>query len=241
MTFRKLAEYFERLEETSSRLALIDILTELFSEVEASEIPMVSYLIQGRVAPFYEATEIGMAEKSVASSIARAYGVEREEVLKEYGASVLRYFFMSGHYRKPLDFSKSSLESAKNSYERLKNICEGLKEDKRANKNYLKDFEKCMNNDFNSPKALQVLWKLVRDKEAKGKYDAIKMMDEVFGFKLLEKKELKIPKEVKELLKKRGDARKGKNWEDSDRLREKIKKLGFQVLDGKEGQEVKKF
>src|SRR3989344_4521541 len=85
MTFRKLAEYFERLEETSSRLALIDILTELFSEVEASEIPMVSYLIQGRVAPFYEATEIGMAEKSVASSIARAYGVEREEVLKEYG------------------------------------------------------------------------------------------------------------------------------------------------------------
>src|SRR5688572_19026046 len=85
MTFKRLAEYFERLEETASRLSLIDILSELFSEVKADEVPMVSYLIQGRVAPFYEPVEIGMAEKNVASSIARAYGVEREEVLKEYG------------------------------------------------------------------------------------------------------------------------------------------------------------
>src|SRR3989344_7758520 len=85
MTFQRLAEYFEKLEETSSRLSLIDILSELFKEVEVSEIGMVSYLIQGRVAPFYEPIEIGMAEKSVASSIGRAYGVSREEVLKMYG------------------------------------------------------------------------------------------------------------------------------------------------------------
>ncbi|MBI2338663.1 ATP-dependent DNA ligase [Candidatus Daviesbacteria bacterium] len=85
MLFSKLAEYFEKLEQTSSRLTLIDILSDLFSEVEASEIAKVCYLIQGRVAPFYEALEIGMAEKTVAASIARAYGVEREEVLKEYG------------------------------------------------------------------------------------------------------------------------------------------------------------
>lgn len=85
MTFKRLVEYFERLEETSSRLALIDILAELFSEIETGEVPMVAYLIQGRVAPFYEPVEIGMAEKNVAGSIARAYGVDREEVLKEYG------------------------------------------------------------------------------------------------------------------------------------------------------------
>lgn len=85
MTFKKLAEYFEKLEETSSRLTLIDILSELFSEAKPSEIPLISYLIQGRVAPFYEAVEIGMAEKSIASAIARAYGVSREEVLKDYG------------------------------------------------------------------------------------------------------------------------------------------------------------
>lgn len=85
MTFKDLTDYFERLEVTSSRLALIDILAELFSKVEKDEVAKVCYLIQGRIAPFYEATELGMAEKNVAASIGRAYEVEREEVLKEYG------------------------------------------------------------------------------------------------------------------------------------------------------------
>ncbi len=85
MLFSRLTEYFEKLEETSSRLALIDILADLFSEVKFNEIGHVAYLIQGRVAPFFEPLEIGMAEKTVAASIARAYRVDREEVLKEYG------------------------------------------------------------------------------------------------------------------------------------------------------------
>ena len=85
MTFYRLAEYFQRLEETASRLALIDILAELFKEVDKEEVGMVSYLLQGRVAPFYEATEIGMSEKLVAQSMARAYSVDREEILKEFG------------------------------------------------------------------------------------------------------------------------------------------------------------
>ncbi len=85
MLFSKLAQYFEKLEETSSRLILIDILSQLFDEVKADEIGQVVYLLQGRVAPFYEPIEIGMSEKLVAAALARAYGVEREAVLKEYG------------------------------------------------------------------------------------------------------------------------------------------------------------
>ncbi len=85
MTFSKLAEYFEKLEQTSSRLSLIDILAELFKEVKIDEIAKVAYLIQGRVAPFYQPIEIGMAERTVAAAIAVAFGVSREEVLKEYG------------------------------------------------------------------------------------------------------------------------------------------------------------
>ena len=85
MTFGKLAQYFEKLESTSSRLMLIDIMSKLFDEVKADEIAKVVYLLQGRVAPFYEPIEIGMSEKLVASSMARAYGVERKQILKEYG------------------------------------------------------------------------------------------------------------------------------------------------------------
>lgn len=85
MLFSKLSQYFEKLEETSSRLALIDILTDLFQEVKTDEVAKICYLLQGRVAPFYQALEIGMSEKLVAAAMSRASGVDREEVLKEYG------------------------------------------------------------------------------------------------------------------------------------------------------------
>ena len=84
MKFKDLADYFEKLEKTSSRLALIEILSELFKKTPANEIEKIVYLIQGRLAPFFVPIEIGMAEKTVAQSIANAYGLKREEVLKSY-------------------------------------------------------------------------------------------------------------------------------------------------------------
>src|SRR5260221_13369879 len=85
MTFSHLASYFEKLEATSSRLSLIEILSQLFKEVKTpEEIEKVIYLVQGRIAPFFEALEIGMAEKTVAQAIAQAYGVGKEDVLMEF-------------------------------------------------------------------------------------------------------------------------------------------------------------
>lgn len=84
MTFTQLTTYFEKLEETSSRLALIDILAELFKKTDAEIIDKVCYLAQGRVAPFYAAVEIGMADKMVAQSIGEAFGLSKEEVLKDF-------------------------------------------------------------------------------------------------------------------------------------------------------------
>ncbi|KKQ10466.1 DNA ligase [Candidatus Daviesbacteria bacterium RIFCSPHIGHO2_12_FULL_37_16] len=85
MTFKQLSEYFEKLESTSSRLSLIDILSKLFKKAGAEEIPIISYLLQGRVAPFYEPIEIGMAEKSVAKAMSRVYGKPLEDITKMYG------------------------------------------------------------------------------------------------------------------------------------------------------------
>ena len=82
MKFTELAQYFERLEETSSRLTLIDILAGLFKKVSKNEIDKVIYLTQGRIAPFFAPVEIGMADKNVASAIAMAYGSDKETVLK---------------------------------------------------------------------------------------------------------------------------------------------------------------
>lgn len=84
MTFATLSEYFEKLEATSSRLVLIDILAELFKNSSKDEIDKIVYLTQGRIAPFFEPIEIGMADKTVAQSLALAYDSTKENVLKLY-------------------------------------------------------------------------------------------------------------------------------------------------------------
>ena len=84
MEFRELTQYFEKLEGTSSRLTLIEILSELFKKTPAGEIEKIVYLIQGRLAPFFAPIEIGMAEKTVAEALALAYGSTKETVIKEF-------------------------------------------------------------------------------------------------------------------------------------------------------------
>src|SRR5215469_6727824 len=81
MDFANLAQTFEELERTSSRLSLIELVTQLFRSIEQpEEIQQVCYLMQGRVAPFYEALEMGMAEKSVSKAIAMASHSTTEQV-----------------------------------------------------------------------------------------------------------------------------------------------------------------
>src|SRR6266566_735051 len=83
--FAKLAHTFEELERTSSRLTLIELLTQLFRSIERlEEIEQVCYLVQGRVAPFFEAMEMGMAEKSVTRSIALASHTTPEHIAALY-------------------------------------------------------------------------------------------------------------------------------------------------------------
>ena len=163
------------------------------------------------------------------------------DILKKYSGETIRYFVISTQYKNPVDFNENSLEDAKNSYERLKNIVSELKDEGKINKEYIKEFEEAMNDDLNTPRALQVLWKLVRDENAEGKLKTIKKMDDVFGLKLDEKEKINVPTEIKKLIKERESARKEKNWKKSDELREKINKLGFAVEDSDSGSKVKKI
>ena len=76
MRFSRLAEYFESIEQTSSRLEMTRILSDLFKEADRDEIAQILYLLQGRVAPLYEKVEFNMGEKMVIKASARAVGVE---------------------------------------------------------------------------------------------------------------------------------------------------------------------
>ena len=165
---------------------------------------------------------------------------------KGFNPMDFRYFCLTGHYRKPLNFSLENLKSAKISYERLKNLISNVKEDtlkgtsKKINKKYLKEFEDAMNDDLNTPKALQALWKLIRNPKAQGKYLTIKKMDEVFSLDLLKKDTTKIPKQIQELVRQREQARKEKNFKISDDIRKKINLLGYHISDTKDGQKINK-
>jgi len=175
------------------------------------------------------------------SKSAGNYYTLRDLIDLGYNPLSLRYFYLTGHYRSQINFTIENLKNAQNSLDRLKRIITEIKEDKKENKKYLKLFEKAMDDDLDSVKALQVLWSLVKDKKAEGKIKTIRKIDEVLGLDLLRKEELNIPSEILKLIEERNEARKNKNWNLADDLRDKINKKGWKVDDGEEGSKVSKI
>ncbi|MEK6945919.1 MAG: cysteine--tRNA ligase [Nanoarchaeota archaeon] len=157
-----------------------------------------------------------------------------------YSAMDFRYLCLNSHYRKPLNFTMKNLDKAKETYKRIKNIIYGIKDDEKTNQKYLKDFEKAINNDLNTPNAVKVLWKMLRDQKAEGKFRTIKKMDEVLGLRLFERDDVSIPRDIRKLIDEREKARKEKNWKIADALRDRVRDLGFFIDDTDDGPRVRK-
>ena len=85
MTFSELSGYLDRLESTSSRNELVKTLAELYTKASPDEIQPLTYLIQGRLVPFFEPVEIGLGEKLVIAAIAQAFAAPAEEVAQRFG------------------------------------------------------------------------------------------------------------------------------------------------------------
>ncbi|HXF68728.1 MAG TPA: ATP-dependent DNA ligase [Thermoflexus sp.] len=82
MQFAQLVDYFERLETTTKRLEMFDILSELFRACDRAEIDRVVYFCQEQLLPPFRGVEIGMAEKLILRAIARATGTSEAEVAR---------------------------------------------------------------------------------------------------------------------------------------------------------------
>jgi DNA ligase-1 len=80
--FVELATNLDRLEATSSRNELVRILSEVYGGCSVDELEPVTYLIQGRLAPFFEPVEIGLGERMLITAIATAYGIPKEDVTR---------------------------------------------------------------------------------------------------------------------------------------------------------------
>ena len=102
-----------------------------------------------------------------------------------------------------------------------------------------------INDDLNVSEGLAILWDALKDGELEAgeKLGLVYDFDKVFGLKLNEVKpeESEIPEEIMQYAEQRLQAKKAKNFAMADELREKIKAMGYEVTDKKEGYELKKI
>ncbi len=165
---------------------------------------------------------------------------------KGYEPLVYKLFCYSIQYRKKLNFTWEGMESAKVSLDRLRDAYQrhlnGKDEiDENILEKYKKDFNEAINDDLNMPVAMSVVWELAKRPEKSKKVSKLlKDFDRVLGLKIDEYKKQDIPNEIKELLKQREEARKNKDWSESDKIRDIIKEKGYIVKDSKEGQTIEK-
>ena len=87
MDFLTIAEIFEDMQKTRSRLILIDHLVILFKNTPVNIIKQVIYLLQGKLSPAYEGVELGLGEKLTIKAIAESSGRSVKEVEDKYGIS----------------------------------------------------------------------------------------------------------------------------------------------------------
>ena len=174
------------------------------------------------------------------------------EISEKYDLQVLRLFMLSAQYRSPLNFSADLMEASKNSLERIRTAAEHqadcLKEEKQnqaAVEELVQKFETAMDDDFNTADAISAIFEIVRlsnstisEASTKAYVSYVKeTMDklcDVLGI-ITEKKEEILDSEVEDLIAKRQQARKDKNFALADEIRGQLLDMGIILEDTREG------
>ena len=184
----------------------------------------------------------------MSKSLGNVYTVT-DLVEKGYAPVVFRYFCLNVQYRQKINFTWDALESAKTAYNKL---CAQLvahknspdKTDKAVLDDFTKKFEDAINDDLNVPLAIGVLWTMLKQPKSRDIYNLALKFDKVFALdfdKVSEVKvEIEVPDQVIALAEQRLQARKEKNWAESDRLRNEIADRGYAIKDTPTGYEISK-
>lgn len=162
---------------------------------------------------------------------------------KGYAPLAYRFFVLGAHYRTPLNFSWKTMDSAKKGLDHIYNQIRTLgRENGNINGEFKQKFLEKINDDLNTPQALAVAQELLKsDLPPEDKLATILDFDRVLGLKLKESlKPVSAPKEVIRLAEERQKARKSGNWAEADKLRDKIKHVGYEIEDSDEGYILRK-
>lgn len=169
--------------------------------------------------------------------------------LEEKGISPLnyRYWILTSDYRTLVNFTWDTVQASKKAHEKLiKTLSKyKTKENKGGiNKDYKNRFLESVNDDLNTAAGIAIIWELIKDNQVKeeDKLTTIYDFDRVLGLNIeaLVKvsKDLNksldledLPEKVRDLIKSREEARKNKDWTESDNLRNKINSMGYKIID----------
>lgn len=174
------------------------------------------------------------------------------ELLQQYDAECLRYFLISSHYRSSLSYSENSLSQAKSALGRLYNALKDLPKALPVQEStYEKAWKSAMEDDFNTPIAFSVLFDLahevqrlrLQDIHAAAEHGALlKSLGAVLG--ILQDDPLNYFKKgkglvdaakIEELITLRNQARKDKNWQEADRIRDLLLEMSVILEDSDKG------
>ena len=170
--------------------------------------------------------------------------------LKDQGidAMTYRYWLLGAHYSTQMNLTIDTLKAAQTGYDKLLKFFVSLDSDSsKPDEKYLTQFKTFIFDDLDTPKGLALLWDLTKDTTISNGCKKATMLafDQVLGlgldkFEKTKPKTVEIPQEISDLVNERETARKNKDWNKSDELRDEISKLGFQIKDTDKGPEVTK-
>lgn len=204
-------------------------------EAASGKVPLVKYWLH---------TGFLMVEgRKMSKSLGNFYTID-DVTQKGFNPVALRYLFLGARYSETMNFTWDSLQAAQNGLEKLKSMVSGLaaerertilsEEKQKKVDEYRTEFLEAMSDDFNTPKALAVLWEMLKSNiPSEDKYDLAISFDEVLGLNLNSQitNTKQIPKDIKVLIEKREQLRKEKKFEEADAIRKQIEDAGFEVKD----------
>ena len=188
------------------------------------------------------------------------------EISEQYDLQVLRFFMLSAHYRSPLNFSADLMEASKNGLERIVNAADNLKflkknaaDEKMTEEEnklftqtdaFVADFERAMEDDFNTADAIAAVFDLVKfansntDSESSAEYlgklfDLLVKLTDVLGL-IVDKKEDILDEDIEKLIEERQAARKAKDFARADAIRDELLEKGIVLKDTREGVQWKR-
>ena len=202
---------------------------------------------------------LNIDNKKMSKSMGNFFTVR--EISEEYDLQVLRFFMLNAHYRNPINFSRELMESAKNSLDRIITSVDNLKhliangkqgdmtEEEKGlldkAKEFYDKFDAAMDDDFNTADAISAVFELVKYVNSNSSSDnttayltalkeKITTLTDVLGL-IVDKKEEMLDSEIDELIARRQQARKDKNFALADQIRDELLSKGIILEDTREG------